>query len=371
MSASGPDPQRPGTVLVAGVSGVVGFAAATRFADEGWDVIGLSRRRPARLDHIRHVAVDLADGPATAAAMGDLSEVTHVVYAALYEKPGLVSGWFEQDQMERNLLMLANLQEPLAEVADVQHISLLQGTKAYGAHIEPMKVPGRERNPRHQHDNFYWLQEDYLRRRQAEASWALTIVRPQVIYGEAQGGNMNALPAIGVYGALLKAEGRPLDFPGGVAPLSEAVDADVVADMLLWAATAPEAADEIFNVTNGDVYTMANVWPVIAESLGMEVGADVPLSMAAELPGREAEWAALVDRFDLAAPKSLDTFVGQSFIYADLMSGYGQNVMRPPALVSTIKARLAGFQTCVDTEDMFARLIARFQDAKLLPPRHW
>ncbi len=182
---------------------------------------------------------------------------------------------------------------------------------------------------------------------------------------------MNALPALGVYAALLKADGRPLDFPGGVAPLSEAVDADVVADMLLWAATAPEAADETFNVTNGDVYTMSNVWPVLADSFGMAVGADVPMSLAADIPGREAEWAALVDRFQLEAPKSLADFVGQSFIYADLLSGYGQAAIRPPSLVSTVKARQAGFGTCVDTEDMFARLIRVLQEAKLLPPRRW
>lgn len=363
---------RPGRVLVAGVSGVVGFAAARRFATKGWAVTGLSRRKPDRLVDIDHLSVDLADRAATETAMHGLDDVTHVVYAALFEKPGLVSGWFEHDQMERNLAMLENLYEPLNRVASLRHISVLQGTKAYGVHIEPMAVPGRERNPRHQHENFYWLQEDYLRSKQnAGVEWAMTILRPQVIYGEAQGGNMNALPALGVYAALLRAADEPLHFPGGMAPVSEAVDADLVAAMLEWAATNEAAADQTFNVTNGDVYTLRNVWPVLAESFGMEVGEDRPLSLAAELPAREAEWASLVDRFQLAAPKSLDTFVGQSFIYADLMLGFGQATARSPSLVSTIKARQAGFDQCVDTEDMFARLIATFQEHRLLPPRRW
>lgn len=42
----------------------------------------------------------------------------------------------------------------------------MQGTKAYGVHVEPMKLPGKEREPRHQHENFYWMQEDYLRGKQ-------------------------------------------------------------------------------------------------------------------------------------------------------------------------------------------------------------
>ncbi len=366
-------------VLVAGVSGVVGFAAAKRFAVDGWDVVGLSRRRPPRLDQVDHLAVDLADAEGTRSALRTEVEAngpfTHVVYAALFEKPGLVAGWQEADQMERNLQMLSNLYNPLAENGALEHVSLLQGTKAYGAHIEPMAVPGRERNPRHQHANFYWLQEDFLRDQQAEAggdtSWAWTIVRPQVIYGEAQGGNMNALPALGVYAALLRHAGEPLHFPGGVAPISEAVDADLVASMLAWAATEPAAANQIFNVTNGDVYSLRNVWPVLADAFGMEVGEDRPLSMATELPGRQHEWEALVERFDLAAPRSLETFVGQSFIYADLMVGHRQEKLRPPSLVSTIKARHAGFDECLDTEDMFARLIRLFQDERLLPPRAW
>lgn len=359
----------PGRVLVAGVSGVVGFAAAHRFAAEGWDVVGLSRRRPARLPTgVVHLPVDLADSQSVAAAQPQMQGVTHLVYAALYEKPGLMPGWYERDQMERNLEMLANLHRALTAVTELQHLSLLQGTKAYGAHVEPMSVPGRERNPRHRHENFYWLQEDFVRERQGTDDFAWTILRPQVIYGEAQGGNMNALPALGVYAAVLRADGRPLDFPGGETSVSEAVDADLVARMLEWAATSPAAANEIFNVTNGDVYTLRNVWPVLADSFGMEVGEDVPMSLADEMPAREPTWADLVDRFGLEAPRSLESFVGQSFIYADMLMGHGQATARPPALVSTIKARQAGFGDCVDTEDMFARLISNLQQARLLPP---
>ena len=155
-------------MLVAGASGLVGFAAVKHFHSlPDWDVVGVSRRIPSGLDGATLISVDLADKARCAEVFGKMSDVTHVVYAALYEKPGLVQGWRERDQMETNLAMLRNLFEPLKAVAkDLQHVTLLQGTKAYGAHIEAFPVPARERWPRHQHENFYWLQEDYLRDQQ-------------------------------------------------------------------------------------------------------------------------------------------------------------------------------------------------------------
>ncbi len=360
-------------VLVAGVSGVVGYAAATQFAkDPAWEVVGISRRRPDRLDGVQHVCLDLADRVACEHALAGLADVTHVVYAALFEKPGLIPGWYEQDQMERNLAMFRNLMDPLTEAAQgLEHLSLMQGTKAYGAHIEPMKVPGREREPRHHHDNFYWLQEDDLRARQAGQPWSWTIMRPQIIFGEALGSNMNPIPALGVYAALLKQQGAPLHYPGGASMVSEAVDADLLARALKWAATAPGAANETFNVTNGDVFSLRHLWPAIADAFGMEEGDDQPCSLAADMPARQPEWAQAVERFGLCAPVDLGAFVGQSFIYADAILGYGMAQAPSPSLVSTIKIRQAGFTECIDTEDMFRRLMGRYQSIGLLPPRHW
>ena len=294
-----------------------------------------------------------------------------MVYAALFEKPGLVPGWFERDQMERNLAMFTNLLDPLVAAGGLQHVSVLQGTKAYGAHVTPMAVPGREREPRHAHENFYWLQEDALRQRQAGAPWSFTILRPQIIFGEAQGSNMNPIPALGVYAAVLRHDGEPLHFPGQAPFLTEAVDADLLARALAWAATSPAARGETFNVTNGDVFVLEHLWPAIADAFGMAVGERRPRALAATMPARQDTWTAIVRRFGLAAPEDLARFVGQSFIYADLVSGYGRTETPPPTLVSTIKIRRAGFADCVDTEDMFRRIIASLQAQRLLPPRAW
>lgn len=359
------------TVVVAGVSGVVGYAAARRFAAEpDTRVIGLARRLPDGLDGVELCSLDLMDPSACASFATTLADgATHLVYAALYEMPGLVPGWFEREQMDTNLTMLRNLFEPLVEASPgLRHVSLLQGTKAYGAHVEPMRVPGREREPRHAHENFYWLQEDFLREQQRSAGFGLTIWRPVFIFGESMGSHMNAIPALGVYAALLQADGLPLHYPGGVAPLFEAVDADLLADAIAWAADEPAARDQTFNITNGDVFTLRNVWPAIADAFGMQVGDNVPCSLAATMPGRQVEWADVVDRHRLVAPVDLAAFVGQSFIYADLIAGFGATEAAPPALLSTIKLRQAGFAPCVDTEDMFQRIIGRYQARRLLPP---
>ena len=224
-------------ILVAGASGLVGYAAVEHFAQQDdWDVVGVSRRIPDGLEGAEVISVDLTDTARCAEVFGRMSDVTHLIYTALYEKPGLVEGWFQKDQMETNLAMLDNLFSPLEAAAqNLQHVSLLQGTKAYGVHIEPFPVPARERWPRHQHENFYFLQEDYLRERQPGKNWHWTVWRPQLILGQSLGSNMNVIPALGVYAALRKEAGLPLSFPGGPSFVLEAIDAGMIARACEWA----------------------------------------------------------------------------------------------------------------------------------------
>src|SRR4029079_17187780 len=100
-------------------------------------------RVPDGLERGKIVPVDLLDGAKCAEVFGGVDHETHLVYSALYEKPGLIAGWRERDQMETNLRMLRNLFDPLEAAARrLQHGPLLQGTKAYGSHIEQVAVPG-------------------------------------------------------------------------------------------------------------------------------------------------------------------------------------------------------------------------------------
>jgi NAD(P)-dependent dehydrogenase (short-subunit alcohol dehydrogenase family) len=94
------------TVLVVGVSGLIGHAAAEQFAlNPGWHVVGVSRRVPNDLPGVTLQSVDLLDRSSCLARIGAMSEVTHVVYVAVDEAPGLVTGWFDERSISRNETM--------------------------------------------------------------------------------------------------------------------------------------------------------------------------------------------------------------------------------------------------------------------------
>lgn len=357
-------------VLVAGVSGVVGHAVAREFAAHGHEVIGVSRRPPPDLTGVHPLAVDLRDPAACRAAFGALRGVTHVVYAALHELPDLVSGWRDEAQMQTNLAMLRHLIEPLQQAnPGLRRVVLLQGMKAYGAHLSGFDVPARECAPRHAHANFYWLQEDWLREQQVGRDWRLTILRPQVVFGFAAGAAMNLIAAIGAYAAVLRERGEPLYRPSGARWVLEATDADLLARACRWCADTPASAGETFNIHNGEAFEWAGCWPAIAAALGMEPGPPRPVSFAREAPGWQASWERCVVRHALRAPRDLPAFVGLSFQYADRCFGTAfEGSTRSPTLASTLKARAAGFDGFCDTDEMFRRWFATHQAQRWLPP---
>jgi nucleoside-diphosphate-sugar epimerase len=346
------------TVLIAGASGLVGYAALKHF---GAQAIALSRHAPAALHGARHMAVDLTDEAACRDAAAAWRDVTHLVYAALYERPNLVDGWRDDEQIRTNDRMLRNLLEPLMAAAPgLRHVTLLQGTKAYGVHVRPMKVPAREgRSEMREQPNFYWAQEDYLR--SLSVPW--TILRPVLIVEEAIGGAMNLIPALGVYAAAMRERGTVLPYPGGAARVGQAVDADLLARAIAWAGEADVAGNETFNVTNGDVFVWENVWPAIAGAVGMQPGDAAPFSLR---DIADSTWDAVRARYGLLAP-GLRDFVGLSMEYADYQMRFGQTEPGPPSIVSTVKIQRAGFTEAMDTEAMFRKWFRVFQDQRLLP----
>ena len=76
-----------------------------------------------------------------------------------------MEGWRNDQQIATNDRMLRNLLDPLTQVAPrLRHVTLLQGTKAYGVHVRALAVPAREdRSEMREQPNFYWAQEDYVR----------------------------------------------------------------------------------------------------------------------------------------------------------------------------------------------------------------
>ena len=356
-------------VVIAGATGLVGGAALRHFGGTaGGEVVALSRRKPRQLYGARHLPIDLTDSAQCQHAAPELRGATHLVYAALYEAPNLVDGWRDEGQIRINDAMLRNLMAALEPAApSLNHVALLQGTKAYGVHVRPLTVPAREgRSEMYQQPNFYWAQENFLRGLQQGKGWHWSILRPVLIVGEAMGGAMDLIPPLGVYAAMLREQGRALDYPGGAARVAQAVDVDLLARAIAWAGEAEAARNEAFNVTNGDVFTWENVWPAISEALDMTPGAALPLSLTRSWPQWVAPWDALRRKHNLIAP-GLEAFVGLSFQYADYSMRYGQTEPGPPSIVSTVKINQAGFTEMMDTEKMFRKWFRQARENRLLP----
>jgi nucleoside-diphosphate-sugar epimerase len=342
-------------LLVVGASGVIGGALVEHAAGlANWRVYGLSRRAPDvdHADKVIHLPLDLADARACADALHPLkTSLTHVVYAAVAEKPGLVAGWSDAALMQQNLQMLRNVLEPLKGSKSLRHITIMQGTKAYGVHLHPATLPLVEDAPRDDHANFYWLQEDFLRAMSAAEGWSWTILRPQIVLGGAHGVVMNPIPVIGAYAAICREEGVACAFPGAHVALWEATDARLIAQACVWAADAKEARNQIFNITNGDLWVPGHQWPDICAMLKVAPGPAAPTNFVEFVESKSHVWDKIVRRENLR-PISLKSLVGESHHYLNLLLCNGQSAAPwPPALVSTIKIRQAGFGACFDTRE--------------------
>jgi nucleoside-diphosphate-sugar epimerase len=229
-----------------------------------------------------------------------------------------------------------------------------------------MRVPARESQPRVEHPNFYWVQEDFLRDHAKRHNYTFTILRPQMIVGPNHGVVMNLPPVVGVYAALRQAEGLPLAFPGGVDRAMEAVDARLVGDACLWAAINESAAGETYNLTNGEVFSWRDMWPAIARALDVPLGEDEPLSIAEYLMQRQDLWQSIVARHDLA-PNTLEQIVGESHHYADLCFAFGANDAPPPIFVSTVKIHQAGFNQTYNSEESFCYWLRDLRSRRIIP----
>lgn len=357
-------------MLIAGASGVIGASAVNAFASAGWMVTALSRRRPFVPDDcaFEHVAADLTDAAACAAMVEELPPVSHLVYAAVAEAPGLASGWRDEALIEQNGAMLRNLLGPLAARGDLRHVSILQGGKAYGAHVHPVTVPLRESQPRDNHPNFYWLHEDFTREQAALHGFAFTVWRPQILFGHAPGAAMNPVAAIGAYAAICRERGLPFALPGSAESLWQVVDADLFAQALVWSATSRSAANGIFNFTNGDMFVLRHAWSELASALQLDCNGPAPDGFASFFAQPESieAWRVIAARDGLAIG-DLDVLLGQSHHYLDILTSARIADKQVPMVVSTIKLRQAGFGGCIDSLVSLRRQFSAMVELQLLP----
>jgi nucleoside-diphosphate-sugar epimerase len=342
--------------LVAGANGIIGKALMEEIArTPGWRGRALSRR-PHGSDGA--IAADLMDKEGTAGALTAARDTTHLFYAALSPQPSLA----EEDRV--NGAMLRNLLDGLKTVgAPLERVVLYQGAKVYGVHLGPVPSPFYEDdNPRHLGPNFYFTQEDELRARSAAGGPDWSILRPDVVVGDAIGNAMNIAMVIGAYMALSREQGAAFRFPGpadvyeGV--LAQVTDAHALARASLWAAVADGARGEAFNYVH-EPFRWRRMWEKVAVAFDIPFGPPMPMSLARHMPDKAAAWTRLVvaqglleTPFDKAVGWGFGDFVFHAAF--DVVSDMG-------------KIRRAGFTETVDSADALINAIRRLQQARALP----
>lgn len=353
-------------LLVVGALGLVGRAVVERFADRpGLQVVGLARRAPDFARGATWVSADLRDAEATRAALAAHRDTTHLVYAALNEQPHLTQGWRDPANMALNTQMLANTLAALGG-APLRHVTLLQGTKAYGVHTgRAMRVPAREHDALRDHVNFYFDQQDLVAERAQRDGFDWTAFRPQIVLGMAVGSAMNPVATLGVQLALCRETGAPLHYPGHPHLLTECTDARLIAQAIEWAWQAPQARGEVFNIANGDVVLWRSVFERLSAQFGVPLAEPKPQKLAECMPGHGPLWRQIAERQGLKVP-DLQALIGLSWQYADATYA-SQRPFAVPPLVSTIKLRQAGFSACIDTEDCIAQHLQAMQAQRYLP----
>ncbi len=350
------------TALVVGASGVVGGAAASLLAREGWTVHGLARR-PVAQAGVLPVAADLLDQPGTAAAL-----------AALRPKVVFVTTWLRQETEAENIrvnaAMVRNLLDALRPGCSVRHVALVTGLKHYLGPFESYgkgalpQTPFREEQGRLDTPNFYYAQEDELFEAAARDGFSWSVHRAHTVIGLAVGSAMNMGATLATYATLCRETGRPFRFPGSVMQwncLTDMTAASLLAQHLLWAATVPAARDQAFNVVNGDVFRWSWMWGRIADWFGLEPapfdGTVRPLEeqMADDAP----VWRRIAERDGLVEPQ-----LGR------LASGWhtDADLGRPIEVIADMgKSRRLGFRDYQPTDDAFFELFARLRTDRLIP----
>jgi nucleoside-diphosphate-sugar epimerase len=350
------------TALVVGASGIIGAATVEVLREAGWPVAGLARR-PVALPGVTAVAADLLDPAALSAALAGQTP-SHVFLVSWLRQSS------EAENIRVNAAMVRNLLDALRPAGSVRHVALVTGLKhylgpfeAYGKGSLP-QTPFREEQGRLDVANFYYAQEDEVFAAAKRDGFNWSVHRPHTVIGKAVGNAMNMGTTLAVHATICKETGRPFRFPGVAAQwngLTDMTDAHLLARHMLWAATTPAAANEAFNVVNGDVFRWSWMWGRLAAWFGIEAvpfdGIVRPLEqqMADDAP----IWREIAARHKLAEP-DVHRLISPWHTDADLG--------RPIEVVTDMaKSRRLGFNLFQPTDDAFFALFERLRADRLIP----
>ncbi len=344
--------------VVVGANGIIGSNLIAHLVELGdWDIVGLSRRGGETVGKVSHIAVDLLNAAAAKAKLSHLTNITHIFYAAYQDRPS----WAEL--VAPNLAMLVNVVNAIEPIApSLEHISLMQGYKVYGAHLGPFKTPARETDANHMPPEFNIDQQDFLEALQKGKSWNWSALRPSVVIGFALGNPMNLASVIAVYASMSKELGIPLRFPGkpgAYDSLLEMTDAGLLARATVFIATNPQCGNQAFNINNGDLFRWSELWPRIAQYFGLDVAPPLPMSLNVIMADKAKLWEQMVEKHGLAPTPYSDV---SAWGFGDFVFGWDYDFF-----ADGTKLRRAGFHEYINTEEMFLRVFDDLKTRKIIP----
>jgi nucleoside-diphosphate-sugar epimerase len=350
------------SALIVGASGIVGSATASLLVEQGWQVAGLARK-PATQQGVTPVAADLLDPASLSKALAD-TKPTHV-FIATWSRQAT-----EAENIRVNATMVRNLLDALRPAGSLQHVALVTGLKhylgpfeAYGKGFLP-QTPFREEQGRLDVANFYYAQEDEVFAAAERDGFGWSVHRPHTIIGQAVGNAMNMGTTLAVYATICRETGRPFHFPGSQVQwdsLTDMTDATLLARHMLWASTTEAAANEAFNVVDGDVFRWKWMWSRIAAWFGIEPAAfdGVVRPLETQMADDAGTWREIAQCHGLAEP-DLARLASPWHTDADLG--------RPIEVVTDMsKSRRLGFTAYQPTDDAFFGLFERLRKDRLIP----
>ncbi|KAK5000050.1 hypothetical protein LTR66_001043 [Elasticomyces elasticus] len=267
------------SAIVTGATGILGreiFAELGR-SPQRWSAIhALSRSKKDQYpENVVHNHIDLTASAEEMAKELKGIEAEYVFFAAYLAKDS------EEEATKINGDMLENFLKALVLTGaskNIKRVILTTGAKQYGVHLgvpkNPMEESDKWLSDSDRPPNFYYRQQEILFKAAKEQGWEWVVTYPNDVIGVAKGNFMNLATSLGLYAAVTKQMGDELMFPGSprfYTCFDCFTYSRLHASFNHWAALEPGAANQAFNVVNGDVESWQNMWPKLAKKFGTKV----------------------------------------------------------------------------------------------------
>lgn len=269
------------------------------------------------------------------------------------------------------------------------------GAKYYGVHLGPSVVPQEESDPRVLLEpNFYYDQEDVLKKFCEEHGSGWNTTRPSWVPGAAPDAAMNLVYPLAIYATVQKHLGKPLVFPGDLACWENATvlsSAMMNCYLAEWAALTENATNKSFNATDDSPFAWGKFWPKYAAHFNMpwegpehrqdtefrteKTPFDPPprgwgpvgtsrfsfkLTEWAKNPEVTAAWSEIAERNNLRSKDLGDVDRIFGFTDAALLSAW-------PTIFSNTELRKTGFFGFVDSTESILSTLDEFSKLKMIP----